>query len=542
MGFPGTGRGINELYPKTGVTLGEQAGGILFEWDKKRRLESALAEIQRLPQDLDPGTYTTRVLGTLFKHGIRPGPVTQTLLQQHYLGYQARQAQLKEARKLDAQDRQARLVMETLGMLAPPRAGVAGGTELPSRPLVSQRPAGAKVAPAPQITEQPLKPGTAGISEIQTRLRAEAGEQPSQPGYPHRGSPQGGTEDPAMAAYEAGMARIAMLQAALGDPKAALSTAQKVLENRLKRFEETQKEAKEKADPLADTVLNRQAKRLAAIEERRVPPAVRRLLKYQYFLDEGRKPEEAKVLAGVTDEDFEQARIYEVLPKIMEEARRDPFATYARGYRMTRDGRLYIDPVTGLPVKLKEWPEVVGKRVGVDKGRILGEFRDDAKELVALLNDPEVRAAMGKVFSGEEGWLKTLGDIRNKTANWIKLQLHKAGISVSPKVAETIIRIQALASEERHRLLGAAVTAMEMESVTPHLPAADDSWDVIVDKINWFAHEADQEFLRWLDMYRDVANMAPWYKAFDLDPFRPEPVPQVDSRPVNVSTEDLKVY
>lgn len=87
---------------------------------------------------------------------------------------------------------------------------------------------------------------------------------------------------------------------------------------------------------------------------------------------------------------------------------------------------------------------------------------------------------------------------------------------------EVISRIQEYASEKRNQLLGAAVTEYEMKSVQPWLLDASDTFDIVLNKVGIARAEGEQALRRWLDIYKDQANMAPIYKAFGIDRFTPD--------------------
>ncbi len=99
----------------------------------------------------------------------------------------------------------------------------------------------------------------------------------------------------------------------------------------------------------------------------------------------------------------------------------------------------------------------------------------------------------------------------------------KKGIAKNSPTSEAIIRIQRMASERRKEFLGAAVTQTELESVLAWLPEAGDTFETIVAKTNVAAAESEEVFMRFLDLYKDIANMTPFYEAFGLKRFGGSP-------------------
>jgi hypothetical protein len=76
-----------------------------------------------------------------------------------------------------------------------------------------------------------------------------------------------------------------------------------------------------------------------------------------------------------------------------------------------------------------------------------------------------------------------------------------------------------MASDVRKELLGTAVTMTEVRSITGWLPDSRDNFESMVAKMNVGVHEATEGFKRWLDIFKDNANMAPYYNAFGWDRF-----------------------
>lgn len=198
-------------------------------------------------------------------------------------------------------------------------------------------------------------------------------------------------------------------------------------------------------------------------------------------------------------------------------AQKDPNKVYAHGYKMNADRTLYIDPVDKAPVKLPHFTKVMGKRGGPKMAKAAGEFWDDTVEIQELLNDSEVIKNLQ--WAEKEGfWDRVKGSWSNK----INLWLTKKGFSKDSKTTEAIVRMQRLASVERLKFLGSAVTATELESLLPWLPSAGDSFSTMTTKMGVAAKEGEEAFRRYLEMYQDICDMSPFYKAFGLKRFPDE--------------------
>lgn len=198
-------------------------------------------------------------------------------------------------------------------------------------------------------------------------------------------------------------------------------------------------------------------------------------------------------------------------------AQKDPNKVYAHGYKMNADKTLYIDPVDKAPVKLPHFTKVMGKRGGPKMAKAAGEFWDDTVEIQELLNNPEVIKNLQ--WAEKEGfWDRVKGSWSNK----INLWLTKKGFSKGSKTTETIVRMQRLASIERLKFLGSAVTATELESILPWLPSAGDSFSTMTTKMGVAAKEGEEVFRRYLEMYQDICDMSPFYKAFGIKRFPDE--------------------
>ena len=209
------------------------------------------------------------------------------------------------------------------------------------------------------------------------------------------------------------------------------------------------------------------------------------------------------------------------------------------GYKVNEDQTLYIDPVTNAPVKLPHWSKVMGKRGQFETARKMGEAWDDTKELMVLLKDPEVARNL-KLAESEGFWNRVGGKFKNTIGHW----LQKKGLSVNSPTATAVARIQRFASEERKKFMGTAVTEMEIKSALAWMPSASDSLDTILNKVELMDKEAGQSFRRFLDLYKDDANMSSFYKAFGLTRFGedslPEDITTTDQNIEDMSDEELK--
>jgi hypothetical protein len=191
-----------------------------------------------------------------------------------------------------------------------------------------------------------------------------------------------------------------------------------------------------------------------------------------------------------------------------------PMALYSAGYRMNEDGTLYKDP-EGIPQKLQSWEKATGKRSNVKAIKAAGEQLDDSIEVMELLKDPQVQKDLKRVAS-KPGVLQRIGGM---TVNSLRKFAQNRGIGANTKAYEALIRIQRMASDVRKELLGTAVTMTEVRSITGWLPDSRDNFESMVAKMNVGVHEATEGFKRWLDIFKDNANMAPYYNAFGWDRF-----------------------
>ena len=188
------------------------------------------------------------------------------------------------------------------------------------------------------------------------------------------------------------------------------------------------------------------------------------------------------------------------------------------GFRVNDNGSLYLNPTTGQPTVLPRADKVLGKRGNMKAIMTLGEAWDDAKELTALLDLPEVKADLQS--AKEAGlWDRVKGTFKNRATLWMQ----ENGIASDSKTAEAISRVQYMASEKRKSYMGTAVTETEMKSATAWMPRAGDSFETMKTKTNLMAYEAEETFTRWLDVFKNNAQMGPYYDAFGIDRFGGKP-------------------
>ena len=184
------------------------------------------------------------------------------------------------------------------------------------------------------------------------------------------------------------------------------------------------------------------------------------------------------------------------------------------GFRVNDNGSLYLNPTTNQPTVLPRADKVLGKRGNMKSIMTLGEAWDDAKELTTLLGIPEVKADLQSAKQAGL-WDRVKGSFSNK----IQLWMQENGIAPDSKTAEAIARVQYMASEKRKSYMGTAVTETEMKSATAWMPQAGDSFETMKTKTELMAHEAEETFTRWLDTFKNVAQMGPYYDAFGIDRF-----------------------
>jgi hypothetical protein len=201
-----------------------------------------------------------------------------------------------------------------------------------------------------------------------------------------------------------------------------------------------------------------------------------------------------------------------------------PEDVYAEGYRMHDDGTLFtkraVDDagnIVGKAVELPDWTDATGKRGGVTALKAAGEYRDDAMQLRALLLNPQVASNLRKFKPEEDSdlWDRTKGTVENRVRTWAT----KHGISEDSPTNTALRRMQRMASEERKKFLGSAVTGTELKSTLGWMLDPRDSYDAMMNKINLIDSEADEMFRRHLNVYRNIANMADWYEEYGLNRF-----------------------
>ena len=196
----------------------------------------------------------------------------------------------------------------------------------------------------------------------------------------------------------------------------------------------------------------------------------------------------------------------------------DPMEAYRSGYRMNEDGTAYRDP-QGKPQKLEPASKVLKRGTTVALQRA-GELYDNTGEISDLLRDPEVDAILGQA---DETFLGQMKDMTQSALTKF-LQGRGVGQAAIDKVVDVNTRMQRLASQERKAFAGTAVSASELKSLTPWLPDAGDSYKVKLDKVRVAKEEGEQEFRRYLDLYKNQADMSGYYDAFGIDRFAPQGV------------------
>jgi hypothetical protein len=199
----------------------------------------------------------------------------------------------------------------------------------------------------------------------------------------------------------------------------------------------------------------------------------------------------------------------------------DPNKAYKLGYRMNEDGTVFTDPFTGAPERLPPFHEVMGKRGQIKEAKLAGELWDDAKQIWELLQDEDVRKDMVdlEAEAGRVGIGNLWGILQSKASQKIRKWMQERGISGDSKTGQLIARIQRFASEERKKYLGTAVTEQELKTILAWMPDAGASLGDIINKTRLAMNEGEEIFRRWLDIYKDVANMNPFYEAFGLKRF-----------------------
>jgi hypothetical protein len=226
-----------------------------------------------------------------------------------------------------------------------------------------------------------------------------------------------------------------------------------------------------------------------------------------------------------TRQERDRKRVKEKTPELEGLAAQNPEAVYRDGWRMNDDGTLYKDAY-GSAVPLKQFWQVAGKRTAHRELVTLGELRDDALELQELLVDPEVVESFRKLEAEDP---TVVGKLLESTENRVKKFMQERGLGADSKPYLAIIRMQRLASEERKTFMGTAVTVTELRSALAWMPSAGDNYGAMLNKNNFLVHESNQGFTRWLDVYKDQANMSHYYDAFGMSRFdeasTPAPAP-----------------
>jgi len=232
-------------------------------------------------------------------------------------------------------------------------------------------------------------------------------------------------------------------------------------------------------------------------------------------------------------EERKERRLVKNVDKLSALATADPNKFHDdHNFRQNDDGSLYIDPVTDAPLRLKPFTTSLGKRGNVVSVKALGEQMNDAGELLELMNIKSVQENL-KRADREGMWDQVAGKWSNKIKRWMT----ESGIAGDSPTATAIARIQRMASEERKRFMGTAVTDNEIRSSLAWMPSAGDSFESIMNKANLMQVEAKQEFIRWLDLFEKDTDMSTFYKAFDIKRFgeQPEPI----KRPLSGAAQDF---
>jgi hypothetical protein len=214
--------------------------------------------------------------------------------------------------------------------------------------------------------------------------------------------------------------------------------------------------------------------------------------------------------AKIRNQQYSKDQLRAMLPNLQQ---MDSHEAFRQGFRMKDDGSLWTD-VEGLPVELPSFDEKMGKRTNVKELLEIGEMRDDLVQAEDLLKNPELFNEARELWDNE---------VRSMTTNTFRKWMQNRGINPFSPLGELMIRVQRISSDERKRMMGTAVTKIELESALAWLPEASDGWPEMTQKIKVAASEADERLYRWLNSFKHIANMAPFYDAFGLDRFdRPE--------------------
>ena len=219
-----------------------------------------------------------------------------------------------------------------------------------------------------------------------------------------------------------------------------------------------------------------------------------------------------------TGAERDRATLIAKLPQFQAEAKTNPNKLYdEKGIRLDENAQPTVDAF-GAPVVLPTFESVAGKRGAPKALMTMGEQWDDAKELQALLRKPKVADDLKREI--DSGLLQR---IKGKTLNELNKWMAEKGIASDSDTATAIRRMQRLASEERKEFMGVAVTELEVKSSLAWMPDAGDSYDAMINKINIMAQEGEQHFKRYMDVYKNKVNMAPYYNAWGLQRFYEHP-------------------
>jgi hypothetical protein len=339
----------------------------------------------------------------------------------------------------------------------------------------------------------------AALSRIGQLQRPQYGVQPAEMAPSSGGvTPIGGLR-PAAAAYEQRVAGeegayVSRAQAEMG---AARALPQQYLEGKIKLGEQDVPAGKE----TEYFVILREMEEIEAVpEERRTPEQKIRLARHANKLMD----------SWQAKKEWERKELENVRPRLIQWAAEDPNRVYDMGFRMNDDGTVYLDE-NGLPKKLLDPTDVLGKRKNVELFKTLGKVRDDAMEVLELMTrHPEMRARISRDIGKP---------LESMTVNSLKKWIQSKGAQADPLARELIWRVEKFASDERRETIGSQMTSHEIKRITPWLPDAGDSMGQLLSKINLTAHEADEEMFFWLDMHKNTANLSDYYRAFNLDRF-----------------------
>ena len=202
---------------------------------------------------------------------------------------------------------------------------------------------------------------------------------------------------------------------------------------------------------------------------------------------------------------------------------------YRSGYRVEDNGKIYLAPDTQRPEKLPNFTDEMSKRGAVASLEATANLWQDTKELDELLRDPEVAKNLKKVTElGKNSpvWDRWTGSVSNSVRAWMT----KNKIAGNSKTADALRLTQMMASEKRKEFLGSAVTETELKTILGWMPSPGDSWDDMIGKNNLMMSQGRQTIENYLNIYKDVANMSPFYRAFG---FERVPTKKTKAKPVS---------